>query len=173
VPNIDNPHGLRPLMRSIEGGPCQVRQYSKDASEALAIFVGDIVTLETDGNIAPNGTPGTTRWRGVALNWGAAATLSEHFIVANPSAMFEAQDNDDTDGFDAADMGAGVNVELNAGNTLTKVSEHELDESSIHASTAKDLRLLGLLNVPDNAFGAFGRFEVFINLHQLREGVGI
>jgi hypothetical protein len=171
--NVDNPHGLRPLMRSVEGGPCQVRQYTKDVGEALAVFIHDLVTVETDGAIAPNGTPGTTRWLGVSLNWGAAATVSTHLVVVSPSALFEGQDNDDTDGFDAADMHAGVNIELNAGNATTLVSKHELDESSIHASNAKDLKMLGLLNVPNNAFGEHARIEVLINLHLMREGAGI
>lgn len=169
--NRDNPHGLSPLMRSF-GGPSSVRQYSKDASEAVAIFINDAVELDDDGYIHANGTPGSMYILGVSLDYGAATTATNHLVVDDPHASFEAQDNADTDGFALADKGLSCNLELNAGSATTLISGHELDESSAHATNVLDVRLVGLLDCPDNAYGAHGRWEVTINKHFFGQGVG-
>lgn len=173
--NVDNPHGLRPLMRTIHGGFIQVRQFTKDASEGNAIFQWDAVNREADGNIEANSaTPGTTAYDGVSLNFGAASTLTLHQVIVSPGAVYEAQDNNDTDGFVAADMGLNVNIELNAPDVpgpttagFVGISHHELDESTAATSSALDLHMLQLLNVPDNAEGAFSRVEVIFNKHRM------
>lgn len=173
--NVDNPHGFRPLMRNLDGGEPRIEEYDKDASEATAIFPFDIVSREADGNIAPGGTPGTTRYQGVALEYGAAATATKHLVIESPNAVFEAQDNADTDGIAAADLGLNANAEFNAGNLTKQQSGHEIDESSAAATATLDLKLLRLLKTPDadNDFGANARIEVVINKHILREGAGI
>ena len=166
--NVDNPHGLRPLMRTIEGGFPEIRTFDKDASEAAAIFIWDAVNQEADGNIEANSaTPGTTRFTGVSLNHGAASTLTSHSVIVSPGAIFEAQDNSDTDGFTAADMGLNVNLELNAGSATTFISGHELDESTVNTTATLDIKMLQLLNVPDNAAGAWSRVEVRFNKHRM------
>jgi hypothetical protein len=168
VANVDNPHGLKPLMRTLEGGCPVVQQFDKDASEGTAIFQWDAVNREADGNIeAASATPGTTTFSGVSLNHGAASTLTSHSVIVSPSAVFECQDNADTDGFDAADMGLNVNLELNAGSATTKLSGHELDESTVQTTDTLDMHMLALLNVPDNAAGAHTRVEVIFNKHRM------
>jgi hypothetical protein len=168
MPNVDNPHGLRPLMRTLSGGVPFVQEMTKDASEAAAIFQWDAVNREADGNIEANSaTPGSTLFSGVALNHGAAATLTTHLVVVSPNALFEAQDNNDTDGIAEADLGLNANIELNAGNALTKISKHEIDESTAAVTATLDLHLLQKLNVPDNAFGSFCRVEVMFANHRM------
>jgi len=168
--NNDNPHGLRPLGRVIGGGEPEILGFDKDASEAAAIFMWDAVNQEADGNIEANSaTPGTTLYTGVSLNYGAASTLTRHLVMVSPNALFEAQDNNDTDGFAAADAGLGCNIELNAGSTTTQVSGHELDESTAAASSL-DVKLLELLDVPDNAYGAFSRWVIQFNKHRFAYG---
>lgn len=170
--NRDNPHGLRPLMRTLSGGVPFTQEFDKDASEGTAIFQWDAVNREADGNIeAASATPGTTLYSGVSLNYGAASTLTKHIVIAAPDAVFEAQDNADTDGFAAADMGLNVNLELNAGSASTRLSGHELDESTVDTTNSLDMKLLQLLTVPDNAHGAWGRYEVVFNKHRMYGGV--
>jgi len=171
--NVDNPHGLRTLGRTFEGGCPRVMQFSKDAAEAVIIYVNDVVSLEADGNLTAGGTPGTTRFHGVSLNHGAVSTLTNHLVIVSPSAMYEAQDNNDTDGFAAADMGLNCNLEFNAGNTASLLSGHEIDESSVQTTNTLDVKLIQLLQVQGNAFGANGRIELVINKHFYREGAGI
>lgn len=170
--NVDNPHGLQPRGRTLSGGCPAVESYTKDANEAAAIFVFDAVHMQNDANIAAAGaSPGTTLYLGVALNHGAAASLTNHLVVVSPDALFEAQDNNDTDGVAAADIGLNGNIELNAGSATTKLSGHELDESTYNTTATLDVKLLRLLAVPDNAFGAFARIEIVFNKHMYATGV--
>jgi hypothetical protein len=159
-------------MRTLSGGFPVVQLMQKDAAEGTAIFQWDAVNREADGNIEANSaTPGTTLFSGVSLNHGAASTLTDHLVVVSPDAVFEAQDNNDTDGFTAADMGLNVNIELNAGSSTTKISGHELDESTANTTSTLDLHMLDLLNVPDNAAGAWSRVEVVFNKHRMNPAV--
>jgi hypothetical protein len=169
--NRDNPHGLRPLLRSLSGGHVSINQYQKDVSMATAIFIWDVVNRENDENLAPGGTPGTTTYQGVSLNYGAALTATDHQVIDSPDAIFEAQDNADTDGFAEADMGLNCDLEFNAGSTTDEISGHEIDESAINTTATLDVKLLRLYAVPDNAFGANGRIEVMINKHRLGNAV--
>lgn len=175
MPNVDNPHGLRPLGYCLGGGPPMIQYFSKDAAEGAAIFTWDAVNREADGNIEANSaTPGSTTYSGVAMNYGAASKLTEHAVIISPDAVYEAQDNNDTDGFDAADMGLNVNIELNAGSAVTKQSGHELDESTADVTATLDLHMLDLLAVPDNAAGANSRVIVVFNKHRMNsQRVGV
>ncbi len=174
MPNKDNPHGFRYVGRSLSGGYNSVLRKDKDVSEGTAIFRHDLVELETDGNIAPGGTPGTTRFYGVSLNHGAALTATKHDVIFNPDALYAIQDNNDTDGVAAADIGLLANVELNTGGTLTLISGHELDESSLNTTSSLDLRLISLLQETGNAFGANADVIVVINKHLMnKETTGV
>jgi hypothetical protein len=141
MPNNDNPHGLNPLGRTLAGGFPNLESFTKAASFGTALFIGDAVARAADGTINTTITPGTTNYSGVNLSWGAASTLTDHLVMTSPDALFEAQDNNDTDGFVAADMGLNVNLELNAGNALTKISGHELDESTAQTTNTLDMKL--------------------------------
>jgi hypothetical protein len=172
VPNTDNPHGLRPLGWCLGGGPPVIQKMKKDASEGTAIFAYDAVNREADGNIeAASATPGTTLYSGVSLNHGAASTLTDHLVIVSPDCVYEAQDNDDTNGLEEADMGLNINLELNAGNATTKQSGHELDESTVDTTNTLDMHLLQLLEVPDNAYGEHARIEIVFNKHRMNPGV--
>lgn len=171
--NVDNAHGLRPLgVCASSPNPPRTQRMLKDASEATAVFIGDAVNREADGNIeAASATPGTTLYSGVSLSYSAALTLGYHLVVTGPDALYEIQDNNDTDGFVDADMGLNCNLELNAGNATTKISGHELDESTIQTTNTLDMKLLELLGVPDNAAGAWSRVVVMFNKHRMAPGV--
>lgn len=167
--NVDHPHGLRPLMRSWTGGPVQAVQFQKAAATGTAIFMNDAVYAGTANKIIP-GRDNTVPFVGVALNYGAASTLTTHQVIADPFAVFECQDNDDSDGVAAADLGKNANIEANAGSATTKVSGHELDESTIAVTATLDLQMLGILDVPDNALGEHCRVEVIFNRHYFNKG---
>jgi hypothetical protein len=140
---------------------------------ATAIFMNDVVNREADGNLAPGGTPNTTTFQGVALNHGAALTLTKHLVIDSPDALYEAQDNGDVDGFAEADMGLMCDLEFNAGSAISGISGHEIDESAAADSTADlDVKLLHLLDTPDNvAGGVHTRVEIVFNQHRLNPGV--
>lgn len=166
--NMDWAHGLWPLTTQ-HGGPYHTRQMIKDAAENAIIYPGDVISREDDGKITPGGTPGTTLYDGVSLDYGAALTLTNHLVVVDPLCVFEAQD--DGDGLDEIDEGLNCNLVFNAGNSVTGRSGHEIDGSTKATSNALDLHLEGLLSVQNNNYGANARFEVLINKHRRAHGV--
>lgn len=169
--NVDNPHGLRPVGRNMDGGFPRIQQFSKASGYGTALFIFDAVFRVADGTIDKSGTPGTTAYSGVNLNYGAASTATDHLVLVSPGTLFEAQDNNDTDGLAAADEGLNINIELNAGSATTQISGHELDESTVNTSNALDLHVIQKLDVPDNAYGAYCRMVVMFNKHRYAPGV--
>ncbi len=166
--NVDNPHGFSPLMRNMGGGHSSVKTFTKDVLENVIIYPHDVVTIEDDGGLTAGGTPGSTRMVGVALDHGAAQTLTEHSVVWNPDALYEAQDNAVSAGVVATDMFAGANCEYNGGDATAVKSGHEINETGISATSAGlDLKLIALYDTPDNAFGTNARIICKINLHLL------
>ncbi len=166
--NRDNPHGLAPLGRTLRGGCPSIRQYARDADSATAIFIHDVVARDDDGKINAGGTPGTTTYQGVALVYAAGSVAkADILVIDSPDALFEAQDNDDSDGFAAADMGLNCNLEFNAGSSTTLVSGHELDENTLQTTNTLDVHLLQLLDAVDNVAGEHTRVEIFFNKHRL------
>jgi len=165
--NRDNPHGLAPLMRTLSGGCPSVREYTKDADGATAIFRNDVVARDDDSFINPGGTPGTTTFQGVALNYGAGSAITKHLVMESPDALYEAQDDDDTDGFAEADMGLNCNLVFNAGSAVSEISGHELDEATIQTTNTLDMKLLRKLDEVGNAYGEHVRVEVIFNKHRL------
>jgi hypothetical protein len=164
--NNNNPHGLRPLGISLSGGPAMLDSLSKASGYGTAIFTYDAVNRVADGSIEASATPGTTLYSGVALNYGAASTATDHLVVISPDALYEAQ-VDDATGFTAAEMGLNANLLLTAGNATTKVSKHTINHTGVDVTATLDVHLLGLLNVPDNAFGGYARIEICFNKHRM------
>ena len=166
--NRDNPHGLAPLMRTLRGGAPSVREYTKDASAGTAIFINDVVNREADQCIVAGGTPNTTTFQGVALNYGAGSAHTTHLVMDSPGALYEAQDNNDSDGLAEADMGLMCDLEMGAGNAYSLISGHEIDEDkAADTTTDLDVKLLRKLDTPDNDYGSWCRVEIVLNQHRL------
>ncbi len=168
--NRDNPHGLRPLGRTLGGGVPWIEQLSKVVGYT-GIFVWDAVNRVADGSIEASATPGTTEYTGVSLTYGKTLTATDHLVMTSPDALFEAQDNAATDGIAAADLGLNANLELNAGSTTTEISGHEINETGADVTDTLDVHLLRLFAAPDNAHGAHARIEIVFNRHRL--GIGM
>lgn len=173
--NVNNPHGLRPLMRTIAGGNPSVQKFKKAAATAYALFINDAVGLDTSNRLiaSTDMTPGTNPYLGVNLNFGPLSTLTDQYVIVSPDAIFEAQDNNTTDGFAEVDMGLNANLILSAptipGPTtagFTGVSGHMINETGAATTNTLDVHLLRLLNVPDNAYGANSRIEILFNRHR-------
>lgn len=168
--NVDNPHGLRPLCRTLNGGEVRVKEFAKDSSGGN-IFIHDVVNRETDGNITAGGTPGTTTYTGVSLNYSATGVAGTHLVIVSQDAEFVAQDNNDTDGFANGDQGLNSNLEFNAGSSTTFISGHELDESTFNTTNTLDVKMHDLWTDPNNAYGSFADVIVTINKHRLANAV--
>ena len=167
--NVNNPHGFRPLMRTIDGGFPSTREFKKVVGLGTAVFEWDVVGRVADGSIdvAGNLTPGTTNWSGVALNYGAASTATNHIVIESPGAVFEAQDDDTVTGLVEADMGLNANLVATAGDATLKRSKHQINHTGVDVTNSLDLHLLSKYDVPDNAYGPNCRIEVIFNKHRM------
>lgn len=178
--NVDNPHGFRPLGRNLYGGASEVVAAHKLVTYGTALFIYDAVCKAATGTkktpcIDAAITPGTTPVFGVNLVYGAASAATDHLVIPSLGNVFECQDDGDApNGLVAADMAKNANISLGAGNAATLISGHELDEDTANTTNTLDLHILGLLDVPDNAFGAHARVEVMFNRAALaNQTVGI
>lgn len=169
--NVNNPHGLRPLMRNWAGGAPETESLTKAAAYAYAIYKWDPVT-ELAGVLngpASGITPGTTRLRGVALNWSVASTLAAILVMISRDAMYEAQgDGSDAGLMVAASMGYNVNLNVAtvAGGGVTRDNSGvQLTETTIAVTATLDMKISQLYTDPTNAYGAYGRLEVRFNKH--------
>lgn len=176
--NRDNPHGFRPMMRALAGGPgASLMGATKLVGYGTALFINDVITRVASGTgykmtISAAVTPGTTPIAGVNLTYGAASTVTNHLVVpAVGGQVYEAQDNKDTDGIGVADVNKNFNVEMNAGNTVTKISGHEIDESTINTTNTLDGKIVGIFQSPDNLIDASGfvRALVIFNRSQFSD----
>lgn len=174
--NEDRPHGLA-VIRRRGGGPLETRVFKKLAAFAIAIFKNDVCMQKagdaTSGPVIEPGltTPGTTQPSGIAVNYGAALTLTDQFLYTDWDIVFEAQDNSDTDGFTAANCGLNGNIECNAGSAVTKLSGHELDESTFAASGSTDVTLIDKFQDVTNNYGSWCRVECVFTHHREMPGV--
>jgi len=169
--NVDNPHGLRSLMRTLSGGLPLIEEFDKAVGYGTAIFMNDAVNRAADNSIEASATPGTTLYSGVSLNYGAASTATKHQVIVSPDALFEAQ----ADGSLAlADMGLNANLILGAGSTTTLQSGHEINSATEAVTASLDVHLLHKLNVPDNDYGDYVRVEIVFNKHRMNSvAVGV
>ena len=180
--NTDRPRGAIPV-GTLSGSPVSgtIRRYPVDASNGTAIFRGDFVKLEADGNVAP-ATAGDVLL-GVAMGpvvdraipatehpgYLPASTAGYVRVAVGPDILYEVQEDSVGGDMTAAMVGANGNIAAGAGSTTTGVSGHELDSSDVttnngSAATAQ-LRVVALVDREDNAVGTNAKWLVRINEH--------
>ena len=107
----------------------------------------------------------------ISTNGGRLAASTEGYIdvVDDPYVLFECQG----DGVDAAtQVGTNADIVATTGSTTTGISAHELSTAGIGAGTAQ-LRVYGIYDTPNNAWGANTRQLVLINEHLFKSTTGI
>lgn len=96
-----------------------------------------------------------------SVNYCPASTGMYVGCIVDPTVIYEIEDNGTT--LTAAQIGMNADTSNNAsGSTTTGRSSAVLDQSSLVAGTAT-LRILRLVNRPDNVLGANAKWEVMIN----------
>jgi len=160
--NVNNPTGFE--FHSSPGPfPPRTRTLIKLVGVGTAIFINDVVhrlagTSLTEGHDAVEpfgtGTPGTTIPGGVALNYGAASTRTRHSVIVDDNAEYHAQDDGDSTGLAATNIGQNANVVATAGNATTFQSKHQIDGSTANTTNSLDLYLIALLPRSGNDFGS-------------------
>jgi len=181
--NVDRPNGAMPI-RNLDGSPYngQYREYPVDSSNSTAVFVGDFIMRQADGNVAP-ATAGSTQIIGVCVGvapdptnlerrYLPASTAGTVYVADAPDLIFEIQEDSVGSNLAATDIGANADFTAGTGSTTTGQSAHELDSSTVTTGTA-NLRILRLMNQEDNAVGANARWEVLINEHAYKTTSGV
>jgi len=176
--NADRPRGAAPIRHLNGSTNFVVNSYPVDSSNSVAVFLGDFMIMESDGNVIAYASGGGDLIgvvAGVADGYDnltqkhlAASTSGNVWIYDDPDIIFVAQE-DDVDGtaLAATNVGNNCDVLVAAGSTTTGRSAHEIDRSTA-AATVAQLKLLRLSPRPDNAYGASADWEFLINEHQLR-----
>lgn len=195
--NPNRPSGFSPVSY-LNGSPWsgQARMYSIDASNANALAIGDPVISGggADVNGVPNITLGATTGalRGVIVGLGTYEALTVNplnlnsiikpasdpsvwyaMVVDDPNVIFAIQEESNGTQLAAADV--GLNTISKVGTNNGYLSGWMLPSSTgatPNTTATLQLRLLGLQRVFNNAFGAYAKWLVQINVHELGHGTG-
>lgn len=190
--NANRAAGLAPV-QYLNGAPWsgQARIYSIAAAYATKLAIGDPVA--SSGTADASGVPGIVRAadtgaiRGVivglgALNQTAMAnpqnldqtirpgaaqpTVWYAMVVDDPNVIFEVQEGGTP--LTAADTGLNTNLTVvDANNFLSQVV---LDNADKATTATLQVKLLGLVQRIDNAYGQYAKWLVKINNHELAAG---
>lgn len=197
MPNENRPTGFTPRCY-LNGAPWngQARQYSIAGAYGSAVYIGDPVI--SSGSADAAGVPGvilaagTGPLRGVVVGLGKTpgglfnpgnlditykpasdAAVWYAAVVDDPNVIFEIQEESNGVQLAATEIGLNTISLLGAGNGF--ISGWQLRSATGAAPAATNtlqLRLMGLTQRPGNAFGAYAKHLVMINVHELGHGVG-
>jgi len=179
--NVDKPFGLRPLGNLSATGGQKQYGYEIADNQSGAIYQGDLVTVY-DGYLvkfAPathsaavgvfNGcnyidpSSGKPTWKNYypgSVNITSGKIIAD--VIDDPSQLFIIQVDESVA---QANIGMNADVVGTGGSTTTGVSSMELDSSTIAKTAALNLKIVGLWDVPNNAFGTNAVVVVKINEH--------
>lgn len=192
--NANRITGLSPV-KHITGAPYngQVNVYAIPAASTKAFAIGDPVVATGKGG-APDGTPycdlaaATGAIRGVIVGitdqTGGMAKVANPDITYRPAAaqtgvwyalvadapdlIFEVQESGTE--MVAADVGKNANLAVGTHNKF--VSGWTVNGASKGTLATLQVHLLGLVQRPDNDYGAYAKWLVRINNHELAAGTG-
>ena len=151
--NTANPRGFSPVQPIL-----RMREYVKGT--ATKFFPGDAVVLRPDGKLYVAATAGTTL-AGVAVGYSTAAA-TRALIYDDPNQQYYIQDDGVGGTLAQADIGAGMDIVVTAGNTTFLKSAQAADTSTKNTATgARALLLLGFH--PDDTVGKYVRCRVVFN----------
>lgn len=195
--NSNRASGFTPR-QYLNGAPWngQARLYSIAASYGTALYIGDPVI--SSGTADAKGLPGvilgaaTGALRGVIVGLGKtpgglfnpsnldityrpASDPSVWYaaVVDDPNVLFEIQEESNGTALAADQIGLNTIPVIAAGNGFTSGWQLRSASGATPNTTATlQLRLMGLVQRPDNEFGAYAKHLVQINVHELAHGTG-
>ena len=182
--NANIKFGLKPV-RTLNGSPYNGggNIYAVESSDGTAIGLGDPVKLAGTGQIV-NGNSYTDVIRAAtgdvmigvvvsvlpdtrdSLIYRAASTTRLVMVADDPNLIFEIQEVSGGTAFTLNDTGLNADFVVTAGvDTNTGLSGVELNNATEATTNTLDLKIVGLVNRPDNAIGANAKWLVRINRH--------
>lgn len=194
--NVNRPSGLSPV-KHLTGAPFngQGNIYQIAAADTNGYAIGDPVISSGGGDA--NGVPGVTlaaatgNIRGVILGLGtmeggmfnplnlnstvrpAAAQATDWYamVADSPDIVFEVQEHANGTALSATEIGLNQVLYLGTNNGYASGWQLASYSDATPATTATlQVRLLGLSRRSDNSFGAYAKWLVKINAHELSAG---
>jgi len=189
--NSTTPFGLIPR-KKIDSGVYNagIQQFSVPASDATAIFVGDLVkqvgtsqfingqvfsdiAQAATGDVFTGVVVGFLADTRDSLIYRAASTQRIALVMVDPDAEFEIRQVAGGTPLTANDIGLNANVVVSAGNTFTGVSGMALNNTTEATTNTLDLKIIGMVSRGDNDPGTApgtgadsSTFVVRINRHR-------
>ena len=179
--NANVAFGLKPV-RMAGGGPYNgaVNIYYHQASDGTALYIGDPVIKDGSADSAgvasvirgSAGGPFTGVVQGFVpdgttnmVGYLPASTAGYVLICDDPEVIYEITEDSVGGALAAADIGLNASVIAASGSSYTKRSGFLLDTSTKATTAGLELRIVGLVQRPDNAIGANAKVLVRINDH--------
>lgn len=186
--NVNAPRGLVPV-RKLGGGSITQNAYSIATDYTTAIYTGDVVEMTGTGKNVTKSASGNTDNVGVFIGcsyidangkpvwskyWPGVSDGKTNIVaqvIDDPDVIWEVQ----ADGCVAAEIGVVADWNVGTGNTKSGQSGLYAVVSGTSATTGGGLKIMGLVNRPDNAYGSYAKVEALLIEHVNRAvvaGVG-
>ena len=182
--NVDAAFGLMPIRHLSGNGYSRANKYTITSGLAENIFTGDLCILTADGVLTPHSAGEVNNigvFAGVSYTasdgsyvysqyWpsGTTATNIVAYVYDDPHIVYKVQ----SAGTPAqTNIGNCAEVVAGAGSTTTGQSGFEMNGTMSNGTAS--LKILGLYEAPDNAFGTNAIMEGVINEHLLKDSAGI
>lgn len=186
--NTDRPTGLTPV-RTLQGLDYngQTDRFFIPATDGTAVFIGDAVNLagsaDADGVATVKQAAAGETILGVVVgidtnpsdlekNYRVASTAQYLLVSTDPFMLYAMQEDSAAGALAAANTGNVIDLVVGAGSVISGRSGMEIDSSNAGTTTGQ-LRLIGLVQAEDNAFGTNANWLVQINEHSLRTIAGV
>ena len=158
--NTDGPRGAF-IVGHLNGGMGNIRNFAVDADTATAIYLGDSAKIMTDGNAAVMAAHSDDyigiitaiyNAAGQPVSSLAASTAGSIDVDVDPGAIIEIQTEDGGTALTKAAIGDAADcIWTHAGSGSR--SGMELSETLAGDGSAAQMRIIGLADKPDNAWG--------------------
>lgn len=189
--NTSRVNGFRPTEHPLSGQFFTSHWYTVPASDATALYVGDVVKFATGGDAATGGTKmQVTRAAagdaicGVVIGVGvnrlnlnidgqvrAASTLQDVLVCDDPNVILEVEESNGS--LVAANIGKNINHANGSPSASMARSGATVDVATVATTAALTFKILGFTTRFDNdTASASAKVRVMINNHQLKPGTG-
>ena len=195
--NPNKPTGFSPV-QYLGGSPWngQARIYSVPTNQSTAIYIGDPVASSGDGDafgiagvvratagsavrgivvaagLTPQGGP-YVNVNNLSQLWVPASQTPVYYVavVDDPDVIFECQEIGTGTQFTSAEIGLNCNFTLGTAG-VAPFSGALLDNATEAGTSTLNCKLLGLSQYPagTNVFGAYAKWLVLLNNHELKAG---
>jgi hypothetical protein len=183
--NVNAPCGFRPV-RKLGGGEITMNTYSVAATYATAIYDGDPVEMTGTGRqvqlAAADNSDNIGVFKGCSYKTASGEVVFSHhwpgvsdgktdikaYVIDDPDVIFEIQ----ADACAESEIGVLADWNAGTGNSSTGMSGAYATVTGVTATTGEPLRVMRLVDRPDNAYGAYAKIEVMFAEHALSRVVG-